>query len=350
MSDIERKLASVQRVLDVIPIEGADSICSYKILGWNVVDAIGKYKVNDLVVYFEIDSFIKTELCPFLSKGKEPRVYEGIKGEKLRTIKLRKTVSQGLIMPLSPTCDHIESELFEGLDVTVPLGIIKWEPKLPACLAGQARGNFPSIGRKTDQPRIENEVKDVFINNKDSKFEVTLKLDGSSLSCFFNNGEIQVCSRNLSLKLNEENADNAFIATATKTGLISALEKLGRNIQVSGELMGPGVQGNRENFKEHKLFVFDIFDIDKQEYLGHTERIEVFNQLRGLGFTGDHVPILFTDVTLEEIGITDVASSKVFVDRPSLNHNVCEGCVFKRVDGGFSFKSINTKFLLSEKD
>ena len=196
----------------------------------------------------------------------------------------------------------------------------------------------------------ENAIKDIFIKNKDSKFEVTLKLDGSSESVFFKDGEVGVCSRNLQLKVNEENADNTFIATATKTGLISALEKLGRNIQVSGELCGFGIQGNRENFKEHKLFVFDIFDIDKQEYLGHKERIEVFNQLRGLGFTGDHVPILAVDVTLEEIGITDVASSKVFVDRPSINNPVCEGAVFKRMDGAFSFKSVNTRFLLGEKD
>lgn len=350
MSDVIRKLASIQKVLAVTPIEGADSICSYTIQGWNVVDTIGKYAVDDLVVYYEIDSWIPSTVASFLSKGKEPRVYEGIPGEKLRTIKLRKTVSQGLIMPLSPTCDHIESELFEGLDVTVPLGIVKWEPVLPSCLVGQAKGLFPSFAPKTDQERIENEISDIFIKNKDSKFEVTLKLDGSSESVFFRDGELGVCSRNLQLKMNEENADNTFIATATKTGLLTALEKLGRNIMVQGELCGNSIQGNRENFKEPKLFVFDIFDIDKQAYLGHFERLEVFRQLQGLGFTGDHVPILFTDVTLEEIGITDVASSKIFVDRPSINHPICEGCVFKRTDGKFSFKSVNNRFLLKEKD
>lgn len=153
MSEVIRKLASIQKVLAVTPIEGADSICSYTILGWNIVDSIGKYSVGDLVVYYEIDSWIPTTVAAFLSKGKDPRVYQGIQGEKLRTIKLRKTVSQGLIMPLSPTCDHIESELFEGLDVTFPLGIVKWEPVLPSCLVGQAKGLFPSFGRKTDQER-----------------------------------------------------------------------------------------------------------------------------------------------------------------------------------------------------
>lgn len=350
MADIKRKLATVRKIAEIKAIEGADRIQAFRVDGWWCVDQVGRYKLDELVVYIEPDAWVKTELAPFLSKGKEPRVYEGIKGEKLRTIRLKKQVSQGLLLPISPTCDHIESELFEGLDVTVPLGIVKWEPVLPSCLVGQAKGLFPSFAPKTDQERIENEISDIFIKNKDSKFEVTLKLDGSSESVFFRDGELGVCSRNLQLKMNEENADNTFIATATKTGLLTALEKLGRNIMVQGELCGNSIQGNRENFKEPKLFVFDIFNIDKQEYLGHFERLEVFRQLQGLGFTGDHVPILFTDVTLEEIGITDVASSKIFVDRPSINHPIAEGAVFKRMDGQMSFKSINNKFLLSEKD
>jgi RNA ligase (TIGR02306 family) len=97
-----RKLASVQRISDIQPIEGADKIVRATINGWHLVTAVDNgFNVGDLVVYFEVDSWIPTEIAPFLSKGKEPREFEGVRGERLRTIKLRGTTSQGLILPLS---------------------------------------------------------------------------------------------------------------------------------------------------------------------------------------------------------------------------------------------------------
>lgn len=348
--DIVRALASIRRIAEIKTIDGADKICAYRVDGWWVVDVIEKYNVHDIVVYVEIDSWVPTAIAPFLSKGKQPREYGGVPGERLRTVKLRGQVSQGLLLPISPTCDHIESKLFEGLDVSAPLGITKWEPVLPACLAGQTRGNFPSWGRKTDQERIENILDDVFIANKDALYEVTLKLDGSSCSVYYKDGEVGVCSRNLDLKLNDENAGNCFIATAISTGLLDALKALGRNIMVQSELMGPGVQGNHEKLEKHNLYVFDIFDIDGQEYLDAYARKRIFHALIDMGFRGEHVPIISRGVTLESMGIVDVATSKAFVDRPSIHAQVAEGCVFKRMDGKFSFKSINNKFLLKERD
>jgi len=146
-----RKMASVQEVNGVYPIEGADKICQYGIQGWRVVDQVGKYKVGDLVVFAEVDSWVPATIAPFLSKGKEPRVYNGIPGEKLRTIRLRKALSQGLLLPLT-VLDHVESELFVGLDVSFPLGIVKWEAP-PEFTSADAKGNFPSFIIKTDQER-----------------------------------------------------------------------------------------------------------------------------------------------------------------------------------------------------
>jgi len=345
-----RALASVRRIAEIKPIEGADKICAYRVDGWWCVDTIEKYNINDLVVYIEIDSWVPASIAPFLSKGKTPREYGGVPGERLRTVKLRGQVSQGLLLPISPTCDMIESALFEGLDVSFPLGITKWEPVLPSCLAGQARGNFPSWGRKTDQERIENIVDDVFVENRNALYEVTLKLDGSSCSVWYKDGEVGVCSRNIDLKLNDENTGNSFIATATSTGLLDAVKAVGLNIMVQAELMGPGVQGNPEKLAAHNLYIFDIFSIDDQEYLGFNSRNEVFTALRRGGYTGEHVPVIANWVTLKSIGIVDVATSKSFVDRPSIHAPVAEGCVFKRMDGKFSFKSINNRFLLKERD
>ena len=98
---MERQLATIRRIAEIKPIEGADVICSYRVDGWWVVGKKDEFKVNDLVVYFEIDSWIPHEIAPFLSKGKEPREYNGIKGERLKTIKLKGSLSQGLILPLN---------------------------------------------------------------------------------------------------------------------------------------------------------------------------------------------------------------------------------------------------------
>lgn len=99
--EIERKLASIRRIVDVQPIPDADRIACYQVDGWKVVDSKDKYQVGDLVVYIECDAWVSTELAPFLSKGKEPRVYKGIPGERLRIQKFKKQVSQGLLLPLS---------------------------------------------------------------------------------------------------------------------------------------------------------------------------------------------------------------------------------------------------------
>lgn len=344
----ERKLATIERITGMKTIPHADRICAYKIRDWWVVDQINKYNINDLVVFFEIDSWIKHELAPFLSKPNETKTYQGIVGNRLRTVKLKKQISQGLILPISILPKTVDMN--QGVDVTDILGIVKWELPVNAQLAGNARGNFPSFCRKTDQERIENLADELFSEYKNSKWEVTLKLDGSSCSTYYYNGQVGVCSRNLDLKLDESNVDNSFVKTSTDLGLLDALTKLSRNIQVSAELMGPGIQGNREKLSSYMLYVFDIFDIDTQQYLSVTERSQVFDQLVSFGFKGHHIPIIATDITLEQLNIIDVDSSKVYVDRPSINNNIAEGCVFKTMDGQYSFKSINNKYLLKYDD
>jgi len=409
----ERKLATIRKIAAIDPIPEADAISVATVDGWKVVIANDQeYRVNDLVVYMEIDAWIPTDLAPFLSKGKEPREYLGVKGERLRTIKLKGQVSQGLILPLSilpkPLGFDFVSDNQIGEDVGNWLNIQKWEQQIPANLAGQVAGSFPSWGRKTDQERIENikdvvfgssehysikdfskwlefdkiqpkegqyiavavhgnvqfihftdrsmldetterwspAYKDTHLQAKERKYEASLKLDGSSMSIYYKDGVVGVCSRNLELKINDENKDNAFIKTAISTKLLDILPEYGKNIMIQGELMGTGIQGNKENLKDFEFFVFDIFDIDKQEYLKPTDRIKTFDDLIVLGVLMNHVPILATNVTLEELGIVDVESSKVYVDRPSINAKIAEGVVFKAMDSDFSFKSINNKFLL----
>ena len=87
-----RKLASIQKIIDLEPIEGADAIEKATVLGWQLVVKKGEYQVGDLMVYFEIDSLLP-----------ERPEFEFMKarGMRVRTIRLRGQVSQGICFPLS---------------------------------------------------------------------------------------------------------------------------------------------------------------------------------------------------------------------------------------------------------
>lgn len=336
-----RKLATIRRVGEIWPIPGADKICTYVVDGWTVVDTKDKYRVGDLVVMCEIDSWVPTELAPFLSKSAEPRVYNDIKGERLRTVKLRGQLSQGLLLPLEPTCANIESELFEGLDVSVPLNIQKWEAPIPAQLAGQVRGNFPTLVPKTDQERVQNLVKEVaHWQSEGLQFELTEKLDGSSCTMYLDpDGEFHVCSRNLDLKRDE---NNSFWKVAIAYDVEAKLRaNNGVGVAIQGELIGEGIQGNPYNIKGQDFYVYDMYDAIGGEYFPAEARRKSAETL-GL----KHVPVLCDD---KDLGTGDVAEILLWAeDKSRLNSKTeREGIVFKCTkDPGLSFKAISNKFLL----
>ena len=350
-----RKMASIRSIDNIEPITNADSIEVATVGGWKVVVKKGEFKTNDLVVYLEIDSWVPTSLAPFLSKGKEPKVFNGVEGERLRTVKLRGQISQGLLLPID--CTTISDgegnviSVSEGDDVTEFLGIQKWERPLPTQLQGQAKGNFPSFIHKTDQERCQNLQKNIFVDWKDLEWEISLKLDGSSLTGYYNNGETGICSRNLELMDNDENSGNSFIQTFNSSGLKDAIKSIGRNVAVQGEMMGEKIQGNRENLTGTILFIFDVFDIDNQQYMTPQDRLEFINLLFKNGYTGDIAPILNSKTTLHNIGISNITDLLSFADGESINNPVREGVVFKCVtNGDISFKAISNKFLLKGGD
>jgi hypothetical protein len=112
---------------------------------------------------------------------------------------------------------------------------------------------------------------------------------------------------------------------------------------VQGELMGPGVQGNREGLTVPQLFVYYIFDIDTQQYLLPSEKREVIAALTVLGFNGDKVPVVSDDIPLPSSNVADLLK---FADGPSLKNPVREGLVWKSNVTDFSFKTISNQFLL----
>lgn len=342
-----RKLASIRKIDEIRPIKDAEAIECAVMGGWTVVVKKGEYQPGDLAVYCEIDSWIPTELAPFLSKGKEPREFEGVKGERLRTIRLRGQLSQGLLLPYSVLGGLVDLVDFayptEGDDVTEVLGIKKWEAVLPAQLAGEAKGLFPSLIPKTDQERVQNLVEEVKAAvEAGSLFEISEKLEGSSMTCYLIDGEFGVCSRNLDLR---ETEGNTFWATARAEGIEEKMRTSGLSggYAIQGELIGPGIQGNIYKLSKPEFRVFDVYNIADGVYLTPEARRSLIEHM-GL----KHVPVITCGKDLSTGSVADLLD---WAEGPSrLNEKQeREGIVFKQTKGGMSFKAISNKYLLGEK-
>ena len=360
-----RKLATIRKIAEIKPIEGADAIEHCRVDGWWVVGKKGEFQVGDLVLYFEIDSWVPTELAPFLSKGKEPREYNGVNGERLKTVKLRGAISQGLLLPVKtgiggypfvegPAGEH--TVVHEGDDVSELLGVQKYEPPLPAQLRGKIAGVFPSWLRKTDQERIQNCFRTVE-PLLSGLWVIEEKLDGSSMTVGYRKGdfildkdgqpipeETVVCSRNLSLKLDDD--ANSFVRVAQETGVIDALRAYGRNLGISGELCGEGIHGNKYTLRGQRWFIFDILDVDRNEYVTYEERQLIINDLVALGAQLDQTPLIVAGATLEGMtvdGLLGAAEAKSALNIQAER----EGLVYKSVERpDVSFKAISNRWLL----
>jgi RNA ligase (TIGR02306 family) len=338
---MERKLATVKRITDLRPIENADMIELASIGGWNVVVAknVG-HKVGDLVIYCEIDSFLPVrEEFEFLRKSSYKKMGDQ-EGFRLKTIRLRGQVSQGLILPMSVFGDFGWTA-YEGLDVTERLGIVKYEPPIPAELAGKVKGGFPSFIPKTDEERVQNLTSeyDGWRFQSKHQFYVTEKLDGSSATFYFKDGVFGVCSRNLELL---ETEGNTFWKVARQLKLEEWLGTHETNYSIQGELIGESVKGNPYKIKGQTVRFYNAFNIDTQEYLGFPDFIKLIDSM-GL----ETVPVLDINFILPDT----VEELLKYADAKSaLNPNFDrEGVVIRSFDRTISFKVISNKFLLNEK-
>lgn len=353
-----RKMASIQKIREIIPHNNADALELAIVNDWQVVVKKGEFVKDQLVVYFEIDSWISHELAPFLSKGKEPREYEGVKGERLRTVALRKEISQGLILPLNTDIlSMIQSwgnfniglndQLLEGMDVAEALNVKKWEPTLSACLSGLARGNFPGEIPKTCQERVQNLSK-YWDEIKDNTWEVTEKLHGSSCTFYLDSEDVfHVCSRNLDLKYDE---NNAYWKIAKMYDVENAMRSNNLNgYAIQGELIGEGINGNQYGVKGLDFYVFDIYNSNSKKYLTPDDRVNLTESINL-----KHVPIVSSGTKIQVDSIQELLK---LVDgkKSNINGSNIEGWVFKIEDMCYdnsdvkSFKVISNTWLIKNE-
>lgn len=407
-----RKLATIQRISAIRPIPGADKIEVADVLGWSVVVGKDEFKVGDLAVYFEIDSWLDATNPAFASFEERFVAWGTKRGMRLKTIKLRKQISQGLLMPISAfselvidghtTHEPAPAYWAEGVDVTEILKIEKWEALEEANTNNGSQASFPSFIFKTDQERIQN-LGSQLPQHKDETFEVSIKLDGSSMTVYHLNdgspffeghyakrtknkklswwqrlkrwvgwdkkpGHIQgVCSRNCEL---EADGGSLFAQVARDAGVFAALENFDLNYALQGELIAPSIQQNHEQVGKPEFYIFDVFDIDNQCYLLPEEARSVVEDLLGL----DYVPVISQAFKMEENALYEASLSTSTTPRrmvmlptwedprkmvdalldiaegPGMNEGVKrEGLVFKSNHSGFSFKAISNSYLLKKE-
>lgn len=333
-----RHLVSIRTVSDVQDIPEADRIQRAKIDGWWCVVGKGEFTPGDKCVYFEVDSLLPCRE-PFLfmeRSGRRKMPYNGaeVEGYRVRTMALRKQISQGLALPLSKF-PGISDEL--GADVTEFCGVLKYEQPIPAELSGNVKGPRPSVIPKTDEERIQN-LLPWLDEYKHQRFYVTEKLDGTSCT-MFQMDTFGVCGREWEIL---EDTNNTFWRIANELGI---RDKLPKGIAIQGEVAGPGIQKNPLLLSKQQFFMFYAFDIAAHRYL---ELKEMEALAKDLGLST--VPVVERACTL----FHTLEELLALANRKSLlnpNKDI-EGLVFRLYDAPqkVSFKVLSNQVLLKEKD
>lgn len=338
-----RVMAWVDVIKEIRPIENADSIECAIVRGWEVVIRKGGFAVGDHVVYVSIDSWVPHDLAPYLSRGQEPKEYNGVKGYRLRTMKLRGTISQGLLISIKDAHDYLsefpsdEARVLAfsmGMDVSSILNIQKYEPPIPVELAGDVAGAFPThLFSKTDEERVQN-LDYTEIRSK-GPYIVTEKLDGTSMTVFKLDGKVRVCSRNWELK---ESETNSFWMVVRSHNLA---EMLPEGVCLQGELIGPGIQKNRYQKQNRVLRVFNAFNF----FSGVNDLWDV---VEACGLS--RVPVLDRNYILPESVhdlLFDADGYSIEVAQSNGKPTPREGLVLRSTGApSVSFKAISNKWLL----
>ena len=358
MSDI-RKLAHVEKIINLTPIDGADRIEVATCLGWQCVVKKGEFNINDKVVYIEVDSIVP-----------EKPEYEFLRERKfrVRTIKLRKQISQGLVLPLSVLP---EGRYKEGQDVTELLGIIKYDPQAEKELVDQdvrlknpivkflsrylwfrkiflkrSKGGFPSWIQKTDEERIQN-MPQVLRNEYRNLFSVTEKLDGQSATYFLKNKskslfgqkyEFGVCSRNL----RRGKPDNSsYWSIARKYSIEKVLKGIliegeFEYIVLQGEIIGEGIQANKYKISGYDFYAYNLISPEGRYSTDITRDVLDECDIKTVPDLGT----IQLPETVDELVQMSIGKSAL------RNDIMREGVVLRGLASETSFKVINPEFLL----
>lgn len=346
-----RKLASVQRIWKIEPIEGADRIELAYVLGWQCVVNKGQFRPMDLAIYFEIDSFLPVrdefEFMRASSYRKTDIMGEGF---RLRTMRFRGQISQGLLLPISQF-PEIPEDAELGADVTEALGVRKWEIEEKVTTGGTVIGNLPIDVPHTDETRVQAEP-DLIGDFAGLEYYISTKMDGSSHSVSLDKEGFHVTGHNYEYK---DDGKSAFYELVKRDGIETKMRKYFEDnelhlLTVQGELCAPGIQKNRLKLTRPEWYVFTIRVDGKR--LGLKEMQETCKSLD------------LQMVPIEEVG-TDLPSKyptvEALLERADGEYpkgGKKEGIVIRptepiyneRISGALSMKVVSNKYLLKNED
>ena len=364
---MSRKLASVQRIKAIKPIEGADRIEIVQVLNWDCVAQKGEYQVGDMVIYFEIDSLLPD--IPAFEFLRGSSWSQKLNKYKIRTHKFRGQISQGLVVPIRQLTEIYNQinksavssiDYDEGDDLTELLKIEKYEPPVSNGPLGDII-NHEWYVPKTDEERIQVCAENVlpeYIKSEQGDWYASVKLDGTSCTAGLFEDAFLIGGRNQWYK-----DENMYTTTVKKYGDIEKhlrdYQKLtGKYIVFQGELCGPGIQSNRLGLKEKEWFIFNVWvsDTGKMDSYKKLDLLRFLNMCDDFGLP--HVPIIPVsakfdfktttniDETVEKLlKYVDGVKYRTFFNDASPNQ-IAEGLVFRKNDMTYSFKVVSNKFLL----
>ncbi|MDR0502358.1 MAG: RNA ligase (ATP) [Treponema sp.] len=361
-----RSLVTIQKVRAVSQIPESDFLELAHVMGWQCVAKKGEFKEGDLGVYFEVDSFLPIdERYEFLRASSFRDNADNGQGFRIKTMRMRGQLSQGLLLPLEkfPELADFQEDclqegcLKEGFDVTEKLNVKKWYIPETSNPGGTIIGERPYGIPASDEIRIQSAL-ELLGELKGKPYYITTKMDGTSGIVYFIDGKIGCCSRNKEIKDEE---DALYWLPVYKYGLKEKFARLyseaklhsearlhgdtmpGRNIVLTGEICGPGIQRNKLRLGAIEWYVFDVKDVDTNRYLSYDDAAAL---CAGLGLQ---------TVPLEERGEAFDYSLDTLLEKARGKYPGGldkEGIVVRSSASpkAISFKVLNNDALLKEKD
>lgn len=361
-----RKLASIQRIWNVEPIEGADNIELARVMGWQCVVKKGEFQKGDLCVYYEIDSFLPMKpIYEFLRSSSFKHNDILGDGYRLKTQKFKGQISQGLVLPLHMVLEDYSGILHSALklqivedpdsvlgrDLTEMLGVRLWVVEERVTTDGTVIGEISSIGvPHTDETRIQSEPS-LLEEFRGLPYYITTKMDGSSHSVSISeDGTFHVTGHNYEYR---DDGKSAMYTLAKKLNVEASMreymaENNLSNMVIQGELCAPGIQRNKLHLDRPHWYVFTV--IEDGERMGLEELIRVCDALRL-----EMVPLEEQGVDLPNVypSIEDLlsrASKNACGAYPGSPEGIvvrpCTPQYCKLINAPLSMKIINNKYLL----
>ena len=342
-----RKLASVQRIWKLEPIKGADRIEVANVLGWQCVVKKGQFQLMDLAVYFEIDSFlpIRPEF-EFLRSSSYRKTDIMGEGFRLRTMRFRGQVSQGLLVPISQF-PEIPSDVELGMDVTEILGVKKWEIEERATTGGTVIGTLPIDVPHTDETRVQAEP-ELIGDFTGLEYYITTKMDGSSHSVSMDKEGFHVTGHNYEYK--DDGTCSFYNLVKEKDIEINVRQYFEENklqmLTIQGELCAPGIQQNRLKLIRPEWYVFTVRIDGKRVGLSKMQEV-----CEAIGLMMVPVEEIGTDLSLRYPTVEALLER---ADGEYPNGGKKEGIVIRptepvfneRISAPLSMKVVSNKYLL----